>query len=271
VAVRLTGSVWWGTIALAVSWAAILVAYDLPTGARLLRSHGNDRLRPCWDAQRLIALGGVALPLGCVTMLISLNSNVPRYFIDRYLGEGPLGIFAAVASMMIAGNVVVNALAQSASPRLSKYAVSGDAAAYRGLTARLYLLSVLLGVGGVIVAMTAGREILTLFYGPEYARHSAVLTWLMASAALSYVFSIQGTSLTALRSFRIQAVLHALAAALSLPIFFYMTRTYGLLGAASALLIQSAMLIPAYAWANARARARAGIGPSVRFGGFRAA
>ena len=257
VSVRLTESVLWGSVALAASWAAVLAAYDLPNGARTLRSNGGDRLRPTWDVQRLVALGLIALPLGVVMMLLSLNINVPRYFIEHDLGEGPLGIFAATASLMIAGGVVVNALGQSASARLSRYRVTGDTQAYRSLMLRLYGMSALLGAAGVIVALAAGEQVLELFYGPEYAVHSSLLVWLMASSALSYIFSIQGTSLTALRCFRIQAVLHAASAAFALPLFFYFIRSHGLAGAAYALLIQGAVMVLAYGWSEARARALA--------------
>ena len=271
VALQFTGSVLWGSVALATSWAAVLAAYDLPNGARILRRDGGDRLRPKWGERRLVALGRLAFPLGCVTMLIALNSNIPRYFIERDLGEGPLGIFAAVASLMVAGTVVINALAQSASPRLSRYRATGDAAAYRSLIVRLYGMSALIGVAGVTVALTAGQKILMLLYGPEYALHSDLLTWLMASSALSYVFGIQGTSLTALRRFRIQAWLHALSAGISLPLFFYFTRSHGLLGASYALLIQTLIMMVAYGWAEARARASSPIGLAGRSGELPAA
>jgi O-antigen/teichoic acid export membrane protein len=42
------------------------------------------------------------LPLGVVAALVLLNTNIPRYFIERYLGEWELGIFAALAYIMVA-------------------------------------------------------------------------------------------------------------------------------------------------------------------------
>ena len=41
------------------------------------------------------------------------------YFIERYWGKRELGIFAALAYLIVAGNTVVSALGQSASPRLA--------------------------------------------------------------------------------------------------------------------------------------------------------
>ena len=266
VALSVTGSVFVASIAMTLVWAAVLAAYDVPRAARILRSDPGDRLRPAWDHPRLTTLARIAFPLGCVTMLISLNSNVPRYFIERTLGEGPLGIFAAIASLMIAGGVVVNALGQSASPRLSRYAADGDATAYRALMTRLYGMSLALGGAGILVAVAAGPLILTTLFGSEYARHSGVLIWLMGAAALSFIFSMLGTSLTALRCFRIQAVLHTMSAGVSIPLFFYLTRAQGLVGAARALFIQALMMMLVYGWAEARARTGAAVGQTVRPG-----
>ena len=50
-----------------------------------------DRWRPLWP------LVWLALPLGFVQMLISLNANVPRLLVQAFAGERELGIFAAIA------------------------------------------------------------------------------------------------------------------------------------------------------------------------------
>ena len=169
VAVYFTRNVLWGSVALAVAWAILLAVYDLPNGIRILRGRSDWPLWPEWHARRLATLFVLALPVGCVTMLISFNSNISRYFLDYDLGEKEVGIFSALAYLMIAGAMIVNALGQAASPRLSRYHSVGDIVAFRGLMLRLYALSTLLGVVGVLVSLLAGRRVLTLLYGPEYA------------------------------------------------------------------------------------------------------
>ena len=197
VAVYFTRNVLWGSVALAVAWAILLAVYDLPNGIRILRGRSDWPLWPEWHARRLATLFVLALPMGCVTMLISFNSNISRYFLDYDLGEKEVGIFSALAFLMIAGAMIVNALGQAASPRLSRYYSEGDIVAFRGLMLRLYALSTLLGVVGVLVSLLAGRRVLTLLYGPEYAGYTDVLTYLMVASSLMYIFGIQGTGLTA--------------------------------------------------------------------------
>src|SRR5208282_5174062 len=95
ITVYISGSIVWGTLALAGVWGLLLIAYDIPNGVRWLDK--GETFVPRWDLPSLARLAWLALPLGIVMMLISLNSNIPRYFIEHYRGERELGIFAALA------------------------------------------------------------------------------------------------------------------------------------------------------------------------------
>src|SRR5581483_11040279 len=105
----------------------------------------------------------------------SLNSAMPRYFIERCLGEGNLGIFAAMAYLTTAGGMVVNALGQSSSPRLARYCSERNGAAFRSLLIKVAGTGLLLGLAGAAVAALFGRELLSWLYSPEYGRQSGVL------------------------------------------------------------------------------------------------
>ena len=55
-----------------------------------------------------------ALPLTLAGLLISLNTNLPRYFIEIHLGEASLGIFSAMAYLIVAGGMLITSLGQAA-------------------------------------------------------------------------------------------------------------------------------------------------------------
>ena len=246
--VYLTGSIVWGVVGLAASWALILATYDVRSAAlvqdpgalvaslaRLFRSEGL--LHPRWDLRTLVRLGWLALPLGLVMMLNSLGTSVPRYFIQHYLGSRDLGIFAAMAYLMVAGNTVIAALSDSASPRLSQYYAAGNRAAYRQLLFRLLLLGGGLGLAGVLVSAVAGKLVLTLLYRPEYAQHADVLVWLAITATGTFLIWFLGCGMTSARYFRVQTPLNAgalLITALACPLLI---PGHGLLGATWALLL----------------------------------
>jgi len=179
----------------------------------------------------------LALPLGFVMMLISLNTNIPRYFIERYLGERELGIFAAMSYLMVVGSIVVSALAESASPRLAKYYAAGNSTAFCTLLLKLVGVGLMLGAGGVFVAVVAGREILTLLYKPEYAERADLFAWLMVAAGIGYVSSFLGSGMTAARYFLVLMPLFALATGTSAIAGLWLIPTQGVRGAAIALIV----------------------------------
>ncbi|MEG4058765.1 MULTISPECIES: oligosaccharide flippase family protein [unclassified Microcoleus] len=255
IGVSLTGSVVGGAIGLAVAWGLVLFGWDLRNGRLILKnsSQGKDRedllvadaepansqnpLYPRWEGKTLAKLVWLALPLGLVMMLISLNTNIPRYFLERYLGERELGIFSAISYLMVAGNMVVSALAQSASPRLAKYYAAGNSTAFRTLLFKLVGVGLMLGAGGVFVAVVAGRQILTLLYKPEYGERADLFAWLMVVAGISYVSSFLGYGMTAARYFQVQMPLFALVTGASGLACLWLIPTMGVQGAVIALIV----------------------------------
>jgi len=247
IGVLLTKSVLGGAVGLAVAWAVVLIACDIRNGRLILKNsqkaEGENlvetryQLRPRWHLKTLGKLIWLAFPLGVVMMLISLNSNIPRYFIERYVGERQLGIFGAISYLMVVGNMVVSALAESASPRLAKYYAAGNSTAFRTLLFKLVGVGAVLGGAGVLVAVVAGTEILTLLYRPEYGQQADLFVWLMVAAGIGYVSSFLGYAITAARYFRIQMPLFAVVTGSSALTCLWLIPTMGVRGAAIALIV----------------------------------
>jgi O-antigen/teichoic acid export membrane protein len=253
--VYLTGSVLWGTAGLVAAFLLVLVGYDIRNGVQVLRTtsqpggmaFGSSGWRaevyPRWQWGTLARLAWLALPLGIVMMLLSLNTNVPGYFVERYLGERELGIFSAMAYLIVAGNLVVVALGSSASPQLAKHYVQEDVTAFRKLLLNLVGVGALLGVAGMLAALVAGREILTILYRPEYAEYPGVFLWLMGAAAIKYVASFLGYGMTAAGYFKAQMPLFAIVAGVTVLACLWLVPSHGLLGAAMALVISTVVQV----------------------------
>jgi O-antigen/teichoic acid export membrane protein len=252
-----TGTVLGGAIGLTATWALVLLCYDIPRGLAILKTaasaHSDDAaetstprrqnlaywLQPRFDITVLRNLVTLSLPLGLVMMLISLNANVPRYFIEHYLGERELGIFSALSYLMIAGGIVVSALGQSASPRLAKYYAAGNSKEYKSLLVKTLLIGLLLGGVSSLVAAIAGKQILTILYRPEYAQQVYLFVLLMVAAGIGYVASFMGYGMTAAQYFRVQMPLFTITTGISAAICFWLVPTQGSIGAAIALIIGS--------------------------------
>ena len=235
-ALRLTHRLLPAALALAAARLSTLLLYDRPAG-----SAGECLVRSNWRAHGRILR--TALPLGVVLMLVSLNSNLPRYAIERYLGTRELGAFAAAASFMTAGQTVVNALGQSATPRLARYFTHGEAARFRKLSAQLAGLAVALGAAGVAGAALLGPTLLRLLYRPEFASYSGLLTGLMAAAVLTYVAGALGYAVTGARAFDAQLPLFCAAAAACGAGSWLLIPRFGLTGAPLALAAAAAVQI----------------------------
>jgi len=245
-----SGSVAGGVIGLTIAWAIVLFSYDIYSGASILQHAAssselsNSRsiasisslMCPQWHFKKLRELVWLALPLGVVTMLFSLNTNIPRYLIEQQLGEHTLGIFAAIAYLPVAGSMVVNPLGQSASPKLAKYYAAGNRAAFRALLLKLVSIGAFLGILGLLVAFVGGQSILTLLYGSEYGQHADLLLWLMVAAAIGYAVAFLGYGMTAARYFRPQLPLYITVSLVLTLSCLYLLPTLALQGIAFALI-----------------------------------
>lgn len=237
----LTRSLVLATAAMALVWGLQLVLYDVRSGWLLLRAQVGDGawalIRPQFRAATLRRLAWLALPLGVVMMLISLNTNIPRYVIEATLGEAQLGIFAAMAYLMIAGSTIINALGQSASPRLAHHYSTSDYAAFWRLLSRLLLVAVGLAIAGLLVAIALGEPLLSLIYGAAYAQHADVLVLVVIAAGIGFVAAGFGYGITAARYFRAQIPVSLLVVLTTALAAWQLVPAHGLRGAALTLII----------------------------------
>ena len=243
----ISGSIIWGVLGLVIAWACILLIWDIPSYRWLINKFTSEgeipdslegrTAKPRWQLGTIRKLIWLSLPLGLVMMLISLNANIPRYFLEHSLGKKELGVFAALAYLIVAGNMVVSALGSAARPRLAKYYAGGNVSAYQKLLFQLVAIACLLGLSGILVAWVAGGQILTIVYQPEYAKYTELLIWLMVTAGIGYVSSFLGEGMTAARYFRTQIPLFIVVTSTSAIASFWFIPKNGLKGAAIALMI----------------------------------
>jgi O-antigen/teichoic acid export membrane protein len=243
-AMALTGS----AAAAAFAWAAVAATNLAAVAARSTRMYrltAADAI--VWDPVALIRLGRLALPLGFVMMLISLNASIPRYFLAQLDGLHALGIFAAVTSVNLAGGTVMNAVGQSMSPRLSRAFAAGDTGDARAMALRLTAVGTALGLGGLLVVLAAGRSLLALLYGDIYAGAQELLVIVSLAAALGYIGSALGYMLTAARQFALQAPVFATVALATTAAAYALVPSLGLAGAGWSLVVGAGVQLVASA------------------------
>jgi len=227
------------TAAMCFTWLAVLAGYDLRR-ARDALAPGEPCFYLDWRAERKLIL--LTLPLGFVTMLLSLNGNFPRYLIEHYGGPAQLGIFASMAYLLVALSTIVNALGQSATVRLSSMFATRDLDGFRRLMFKLVAIGFAILVLGLPLAAAFGRTMLTLLYRPEYGDSLVAFLIMVAASGVSAVASFLGYGMTAARCFRAQVPLTAACTLTTVLATSVLVPHHGLVGAALGLLASATVL-----------------------------
>jgi O-antigen/teichoic acid export membrane protein len=229
VILRLTRSLVVATIGIAALWALLLATIDLPAARRLAR------VWPHFDRATVASLTWLALPMGFVMSIGSLNANVPRYALEAHAGPAALGHFAAMAYLMVAATQPSIAFGVAASPRFAVAFVK-DPRQFLSLSLRFVGQQAVLGSAALVGIVVAGPWILARAYGPDYASRSDVLFWLGVTTALSFVTSALGYTITAARRFKAQLLIAVASLAVCVVASYVLIPAFDLLGAAWAML-----------------------------------
>lgn len=216
----------WSAFALSTVAACGALFYDLRAGGTL------PPLR--WRTSNLWRMTRIALPLGVITMLVTLNTNMPRYFLGQARTEREIGIFAALSYIVFAANIVVMAFGQAASPKMARFHAFGNRTRLVTLGAKLVAIAAALGTAGIVMAKVGGGTLLGLLYGPEYAAQSRLFELLMWVGALTLVSSAMGYILASARCFAKQIPMFVAVTAVTAWGCWRLIPGQGLWGAAEA-------------------------------------
>lgn len=217
-------------------------------GDGVLARRVEGSIRPVINRFNLRRLVSLTLPLGGSIAVGSLTTNVPRYVLQSFTGASAVGIYSALSYFLIVGGMVVGAAGQAATPRLAQSYADGDTVYFRRLLKRLVFSSTCFAL--ILTGFVAcfGGQILDLAFGRVYAKESGVLLVLVASTIPAYAAVFLGTALNAVRVFRLQLPL-ALVALVGVAILcVLLIPSYGLMGAAIALVGGGMINLISYLW-----------------------
>lgn len=242
-----TGSLQWGVVGMIAASALTLFSYNLPQARAIVRRRSPSAAVPhaaaAWRPRAIAILAWSAVPLALAVALTSLNTNVPRYYIEEYLNEAELGVFAALYYCVMAGQTLLSAIAQTLLPRLSALRAAGHYLAYRRVLSRSLLA---VSIGGALFAVAAiaiGEPVLRLIYGAPYAARMDVFVWLTLGMAISFPIWLMDAAISAARRFRVQFPIMALTLACSATACSFWVPRYELVGAAWSICLALAIML----------------------------
>jgi len=231
-----TRSIIWAVIGLAFGRLLVLLIWDARLDfAKTERSGFKVRLE--WNSGEMLTLLRMALPLGVISMLISLNLSIPRYFVELHSGSAELGIFSAIASLLTAGNLVVSAFGQSIFLPVARACAALDRTKYRGYGVMAAALGGSLGGVAILAAVLFGRGMLTHLFRAEYGERPDILVRLMIAGMIMFIASGLGYVITAAGSLRPQIPMLLATALAAAATSAWLIPRHGLSGAADAVLV----------------------------------
>jgi O-antigen/teichoic acid export membrane protein len=187
----------------------------------------------------MLKLLRMALPLGVISMLVALNTSIPRYFVEGRLGSAELGIFSALASLLSAGTLVVAAFGQSIFLPVARACAALDRAKFRSYVLLAAGLGGALGGVAVLASVLFGRDILTHLFRAEYGGRADILVRLMIAGTIAFIASGLGYVITAARSLSPQIPLLLVTAVAAAGVSAWSIPRHGLSGAADAVLVSA--------------------------------
>lgn len=182
-----------------------------------------------------------ALPLGLASGITSLTANVPRYALQDQLGAAALGAFTAAGYLVLTGNVLVSAVAQTLLPRLVELRAAGARDRFAALVRRTLTAVTVAGVLAVWAAEQFGADLLRTVYGEVYAEDAGTLTVLTVATAVAATCFVLDAALSAVRRFTGQLAVNAAVLVAAVLAALVLVPRYGITGAAWATAVAAAV------------------------------
>jgi O-antigen/teichoic acid export membrane protein len=239
------GNILVATVLYTFSWLLTLIFYDFAQTKKVYDALGAPS-KSFFDALSLKVLKKkhfelfmLSFPLGFVMFLVSLNVNIPRFFLDKYHGNYELGIFSGISYFIFVGTTIINALGQSATPRLSKLYADRNEKQFVILSYKIMGIGFIVGIFGIIAALLFGKEILIITYNDEFSQYNDLFVLMMIAGGIGYIASFIGFSVTATRKFSKQTLPFVVITGATAAASYLLIPSMGKYGAAYAAIISS--------------------------------
>lgn len=177
-----------------------------------------------------------AIPMGISLGIVTLQSNIPRLFLDKYTGIEAVGLFTVLSYFIIVGSIFINSICQYLSPKLT-VAWNKDKNNFKKLLFMVLIIAGFLGASAIFLSYFFGDLILDLIYGKSYAIYKNELILIMFAGFFLYLATVLGYTLTAIGFIKKQVYLFSILLIVMLLLSYFYIPTYGLLGAIYSLIL----------------------------------
>lgn len=230
----LTNSLPFALVALLLCGLFTFIFYD---SIKIINFVSN--VKPVYNFEIIKNIFLKSLPLGIAVMIVSLNINLPRLFIEGYISNQALGVYASIFYLVLIGSKFINAVGQAMLPRLANQHKKREYNLFNKTLLILLLFSLGIGVLSIIVSFYFGEVILLTIYGEAFVSYGNLLFLFMIYATLNFISYSLMIALNAIGSFKIQPYLGTFWLIISVFSLLYFVPKYELIGAALTLILYS--------------------------------
>ncbi|MCY1163093.1 hypothetical protein D9M71_31390 [compost metagenome] len=177
-----------------------------------------------------------AIPMGISLGIVTLQSNIPRLFLDQYASIEAVGIFTVLSYFIIVGSIFINSICQYLSPRLT-YAWNHNRAYFKKLLSMALLIAGGLGLIAIFLSYFMGEFVLNLVYGAEYVAYTDAFVLTMVAGFILYLATVLGYTLTAIGFIKQQVYLFSIVLVFSVLVSYLCVPEYGVVGGIYTLMV----------------------------------
>jgi O-antigen/teichoic acid export membrane protein len=237
----------WLIVAMSFSLFDTLLLWRLSRSHEVSTFYFSDLIK-MESVNRAFSLYREYITVAIALAISSLFVHLPNVLLNYQMDVISAGIFATISYFLVAGGILVNSVSQASTPKLADLLKAGDDKGFMLLVKKMCLVGLIIGVTGLIVSVFTGKYFLTLFYTPEIAHFSETLNWVMAAAAIRYIYIFLGTSLGAAQQFHIQTKIYAFGLLTMLSSGYLLIDENGLVGAGQAMLAATTVELILFVW-----------------------
>ena len=177
-----------------------------------------------------------AIPMGISLGIVTLQSNIPRLFLDQYTSIEAVGIFTVLSYFIIVGSIFINSICQYLSPRLT-HAWNHNRAYFKKLLSMALLVAGGLGLIAIFLSYFMGEFVLKLVYGAEYIAYADAFVLTMVAGFILYLATVLGYTLTAIGFIKQQVYLFSIVLIFSVLVSYLCIPEYGIVGGIYTLMV----------------------------------
>lgn len=138
-----------------------------------------------------------AIPMGVTLGLVTLQSSIPRIFLNNYESTELVGILSVLSYFVVIGSIFINSICQYLSPKIVKFWIN-DIKGFIKNYIFMQVISLLFGFFVLFFCYFFGNIILNLVYGEKFIEYEKELNLIMFSGIFLYLSTVNGFTLTSI-------------------------------------------------------------------------